>query len=103
MKHRTEIFCFHVHLQKWEGMFVDMLKILQSQLNFTYKITEPVDKSYGNFINGSWNGFIGALEKKTIDLVMADLAITQERSEVVDFTTGLIKIDNKVPINNGQV
>ena len=79
-------------------MFVEMLEILQSQLNFTYKITEPADKSYGNFINGSWNGFIEALEKKTVDLVMADLTITQERSEAVDFTTGLIKIDNKVPI-----
>ena len=81
-------------------MFVEMLEILQSQLNFTYKITEPADKSYGNFVNGSWNGFIGALEKKNVDLVMADLTITQERSEVVDFTTGLIKIDNKVPIDN---
>ena len=36
-------------------MFVDLLKMLKSQLNFTYKIKKPPDNSYGILVNGSFS------------------------------------------------
>ena len=77
-------------------MFVDLLRMLKSQLNFTYKITKPQDNSYGNLVNGSWSGIMGELKENNIDMGMVDLTVTKQRSEIVDFTVGLIQIANKV-------
>ena len=77
-------------------MFIDLLEMLKSQLNFTYTITKPADLAYGTLINGSWNGVIKELDENNIDLAICDLTVTKERAEVVDFTVGLIKIANKL-------
>ena len=71
-------------------MYVDLLNILAFNLNFTYTIKQPKDMSYGQILdNGSWNGIIGELHRRNADIGLCDLAVTEQRSRVVDFTVGL--------------
>ena len=71
-------------------MYVDVLKTLKNDLNFTYTIKYPSDMSYGQLLdNGSWNGIVGELHKQNADIGLCDLSVTEQRSKVVDFTVGL--------------
>ena len=71
-------------------MYIDVLDILRFDLNFTYTIREPEDKKYGTKLpNGSWNGIIGELQRRNADVGLCGLAVTEQRSKVVDFTVGL--------------
>ena len=47
---------------------------------------------YGNKLaNGSWTGVVGLLHRREIDLTFNDLAITEARSQVLDFALGIFK------------
>lgn len=70
-------------------MFIDLLDVLSSDLNFEYEIRQPKDGTYGAFLNGAWSGIIKDLDEKRGDLATVDLSVTKARSSVVDFTTGL--------------
>ena len=71
-------------------MYVDLLNILSFNLNFTYTIKQPKDMSYGQILDdGSWNGIIGELQRRNADVGLCGLAVTEERSKVVDFTVGV--------------
>ncbi|CAG2195718.1 GRID1 [Mytilus edulis] len=52
-----------------------------------YEITQPLDGKWGaQMENGSWNGLIGQLERRDVDLVAAPVAVQISRENVVDFT-----------------
>ena len=71
-------------------MYFDVLKTLKSDLNFTYIVKQPKDMSYGTMLDdGTWNGIIGQLHKKKADIGCVDLSVTEQRSQVCDFTVGL--------------
>ncbi|XP_076095691.1 glutamate receptor ionotropic, kainate glr-3-like [Mytilus galloprovincialis] len=66
---------------------MDLLHHLALALNFTYEITQPLDGKWGaQMENGSWNGLIGQLERRDVDLVAAPVAVQISRENVVDFT-----------------
>ncbi|VDI59959.1 Hypothetical predicted protein [Mytilus galloprovincialis] len=72
---------------EYTGFTMDLLRHLASALNFTYEITQPLDGKWGaQMENGSWNGLIGQLERRDIDLVAAPVAVQISREKVVDFT-----------------
>ncbi|ESO99692.1 hypothetical protein LOTGIDRAFT_173635 [Lottia gigantea] len=54
-------------------------------LNFTYEFVEPEDNQWGNFVNGSWDGLVGQLLRREVDMAVAELTLTTERESVVDF------------------
>ena len=44
---------------KYEGMLMDILEILQRRLQFKFKLYEVKDNSYGSLDeNGEWNGMV---------------------------------------------
>ncbi|XP_064110307.1 probable glutamate receptor [Macrobrachium nipponense] len=72
------------------GRCVDntMLHEMSLALNFTYKFTEPKDGQWGHKLdNGSYTGVIGSVERMEADFSL-NIAITQDREEVVDCTIG---------------
>ncbi|XP_021000130.2 glutamate receptor ionotropic, kainate 2 [Parasteatoda tepidariorum] len=72
---------------RYEGFCKDLLDKLASKHHFQYTIREVVDGNHGKRLdNGSWNGMIGELLRKEADIAIADLSITYEREEAVDFT-----------------
>ena len=70
-----------------KGFLMDMMYLLQKELNFTVVLSESIDKKFGaKTENGSFNGMVGMLVRNETDIVNAHLVVTQERSEVIDYT-----------------
>ena len=72
------------------GRNFDILSELQSKLNFTINNIPPKDKSWGaKRKNGTWNGLVGMLIEKKIDMTFGwaggSMMITPKRAEVVDY------------------
>lgn len=68
------------------GICMELLQELARTLNFTYKITEPPDQTWG--VPGpdlQFNGMIGQLQREEVDIVAADISIQKERELVMDF------------------
>ena len=60
---------------------MDILTLLKLRLNFT--TTNVFDDRFGvKRDSGTWNGIIGKLVDRNIDLIAAELSITPEREEV---------------------
>ncbi|CAG2198776.1 GRID1 [Mytilus edulis] len=72
--------------ETYTGFTMDLLQHLALALNFTYEITRPLDGKWGSQMeNGSWNGLIGHLERRDVDLVAAPLTMQIQRENAVDF------------------
>ncbi|XP_022247281.1 glutamate receptor ionotropic, kainate 1-like [Limulus polyphemus] len=72
---------------QFEGYCLDLLEELSKRLGFKYKIHQVRDGSHGSKNeHDEWNGMIRELINKEADLALADLTITYEREEAVDFT-----------------
>ncbi|XP_023349760.1 glutamate receptor ionotropic, kainate 2 isoform X2 [Eurytemora carolleeae] len=73
---------------RYEGYSVDLIHEIAGILGFNYTIKLVEDGSYGSYNKhtGKWNGMIGELLDQKADLVVADITITYEREQGVDFT-----------------
>lgn len=73
---------------QFEGYAVDLIHEISRILGFNYTINLAPDGRYGslNKQTGEWDGMIGELLNQRADLAIADLTITYEREQVVDFT-----------------
>ena len=59
------------------GYLVSIFKMLQKRLGFKYHYHTPTDDTFGTYINNSWNGLIGELVRKEIDIAVASISITE--------------------------
>ena len=48
----------------YTGISIDIIRHLQSRLNFDYEFIEPTDGKFGNEVNGEWNGLIKEINEK---------------------------------------
>jgi len=73
---------------EYEGFNVDLIKLIAEHLGFNFTLEFGADGIYGRYdeSKGSWSGMIGELLSQKADLVLADMTITSEREEVMDFT-----------------
>ncbi|XP_055382987.1 glutamate receptor ionotropic, kainate 2 [Condylostylus longicornis] len=73
---------------QFEGYVVDLIHEISKALGFNYKIQLVPDNAYGGFNRetGEWNGMIRELLEQRADLAIADLTITFQREQAVDFT-----------------
>uniref|UniRef100_T1IJ49 Ionotropic glutamate receptor C-terminal domain-containing protein n=1 Tax=Strigamia maritima TaxID=126957 RepID=T1IJ49_STRMM len=72
---------------EYEGYVMDLVNNIHEiypQLNFT--VRPVLDDKYGDNQTGKWNGMVGELIERKADVAIADLAITRERQDAVDFT-----------------
>lgn len=69
------------------GFNKDLLDKMSQDLGFTYTLKEVDDQKYGLSSGGKWSGMIGEVVDKKADMVAADLTLTLERSQVVDFAS----------------
>ncbi|XP_063692439.1 glutamate receptor ionotropic, kainate 2-like [Bolinopsis microptera] len=79
-------------IECWEGICPKIVKRLAEDLNFTYEFVEPKDKKYGLLTKtesnptGEWDGMVGDLLKKRIDIIAMDLSVSSQRRSYIDFT-----------------
>ena len=73
---------------QFEGHNIDLIDAIAKILGFNYTIRLVEDGKYGSIDkkSGQWNGMIGELLSQKADLAIADLTITYEREQGVDFT-----------------
>ncbi|KAK2172269.1 hypothetical protein NP493_975g02012 [Ridgeia piscesae] len=69
----------------YKGLCYDMLKEMAKTMNFSYTIVEPPDGQWGVISNGTYNGVIGQLQHKEVDLVMGALTREAQREQYIDF------------------
>ncbi|KAI5700548.1 hypothetical protein M8J75_000369 [Diaphorina citri] len=74
---------------KYEGFCKDLADLLAQRLKISYKFRLVKDNKYGaiNKSNPSeWDGMVGELIRREVDMAIAPLSITSERERVVDFS-----------------
>ncbi len=76
----------------YDGYCIDLLVKIAEKLHFEFEVvltgeTRP-GYTYGRKLeNGSWTGMIKDLAEGETDLIVADLTMTSEREEVIDFVS----------------
>ena len=55
---------------------------------------------WGTISNGLWNGMVGMLNEKTVDIAVADLSITNARSRVIDYLPSLVQYTEGLYMKN---
>jgi ionotropic glutamate receptor len=73
---------------QFEGYSVDLIHEISRILGFNYTIQLVPDIRYGSFNRETkeWDGMIKELLDQKADLAIADLTITYDREQAVDFT-----------------
>ncbi|XP_023244366.1 uncharacterized protein LOC111642271 [Centruroides sculpturatus] len=61
--------------------------VIQNFKNVKYEVVQPIEKVFGiDLGNGSWNGLIGRVQKKDVDLSINSVCVTYKRLQAIDFT-----------------
>ena len=74
----------------YEGYCMDLLAEIAKKLDFDFEVVIAPKGRYGKkdeAASGEWDGLIGDLARGETDLVVADLTMTSEREEVIDFVS----------------
>ncbi len=76
------------HEEDITGFSVDLVMDIASRANFTLDFSfSPADRKWGaRAADGSYNGIIGVLERREVDISITALSMDVERQRVIDFT-----------------
>ncbi|RZC36839.1 Lig chan, ANF receptor and/or SBP bac 3 domain containing protein [Asbolus verrucosus] len=79
---------------RYQGFGIDLIHELSLMKGFTYTILNQEDKRNGDFDENTkkWGGMIGEIMEGRADLAIADLTITAERQQAVDFTAPFMNL-----------
>ncbi len=71
---------------RFDGLFVEVVRLLEERLNFKAGFVQPPDGVWGSQLpNGSWTGMVKQLMDKTVDMSL-DLTWIPSRLEVIDYS-----------------
>ena len=79
---------FTLNNQKLDELFYQIFLIIMAKLNITFTLIKPQYGLWGVMDNQTmtWDGLMGDLVTKKVDVVLNSLAQTEERESVVDFS-----------------
>ncbi|CAG0921968.1 unnamed protein product [Notodromas monacha] len=71
----------------YTGFDVDILDIIANSMNFTYvwRTPEPPATWGSQMPNGSWNGIVGRIVKKELDISVTVMSMLETRNLVIDY------------------
>ena len=70
-------------------------------MNFTYTVIKPPDGEYGVIQpDGTWSGMVKLLANQDIDMAVATMAVSQERSTVMTFASPIFRVYYSLFIKN---
>ncbi len=71
---------------KYQGLVPEIIHYIQKACNFSTTWSIEASGSYGTPEgNGSWNGLIGRVQRREVDVIAAMLSVKSERSAVVSY------------------
>ena len=76
--------------EQYEGFVKDLLDEIASVGLFSYTLHLSRDGRYGALVDGKWDGMMGMVQDGTVDLAAADLTVTHDRLEHLDFSQPFI-------------
>lgn len=81
---------------RYEGYNVDLIHEISRILGFNYTFNLVTDGKYGSLDRKTkeWDGMIKELLEQRADLAIADLTITYDREQAVDFTMPFMNLGN---------
>nr|XP_022911121.1 ionotropic receptor 40a-like [Onthophagus taurus] len=70
------------------GRDYKLLNLLSQKLNFRFQYEDPPDRIQGSSFNanGTFEGVLGLIYKRSYEFLLGDVALTLERSNVADFS-----------------
>ncbi|XP_060840325.1 glutamate receptor 1-like [Rhopalosiphum padi] len=74
---------------RFEGYCKDLTTLLADKIGVKYELRTVKDRKYGmenHEVKGGWDGMVGEIIRKEVDLAIAPLTITAEREKVVEFS-----------------
>ncbi|ROT70073.1 olfactory ionotropic receptor IR4 [Penaeus vannamei] len=75
----------------FKGPMANLLDILAKSMNFTYSFQRPPDGAWGGRLpDGSYNGMVGMVSRKEVDLGLGPFGMSTVRAAVVDFTKPIL-------------
>eukprot|EP00116_Pleurobrachia_bachei_P010404 sb/3470666/ len=81
-------------LKCYEGLSIDIIEKLAEKFSFSYEFVEEPNGKFGSPVEGTdeaeWDGLIGMLIRKEIDIGIVAFGINTAREQVVDFTVPLL-------------
>ncbi|XP_026500271.1 glutamate receptor 1-like [Vanessa tameamea] len=87
---------------QFKGFCVDLTYLVLEKLEITFEIRLVKDNNYGNEnpkMIGGWDGLVGELVRKEVDLVIAPLTVNVEREQIIDFSKPFLSFDVKTEKN----
>ncbi|XP_030750371.1 ionotropic receptor 25a [Sitophilus oryzae] len=69
----------------WTGYCADFAQKISEVLGFDFEFVEPQTGTFGEKVNGTWNGVVGDLARGDTDLAITAIIMTADREEVIDF------------------
>lgn len=83
---------------QFEGYSVDLIYEISQYLGFNYTFRLVPDGRYGSLDRKSkeWDGMIRELLDQRADLAIADLTITYDREQAVDFTMPFMNLGKRL-------
>ncbi|KAF2369093.1 Ionotropic glutamate receptor L-glutamate and glycine-binding domain [Trinorchestia longiramus] len=73
------------------GVAFDAFRIAAERLNVSFELVRPVDGYWGlELDNGSFNGMMGQLLRREVDMAIGPFVHTYERQQAVDFSYPLV-------------
>ncbi|VEN34523.1 unnamed protein product [Callosobruchus maculatus] len=69
----------------WTGYCADFARKIAEMMDFNFEFVEPKIGTFGEKIDGVWNGVIGDLATGETDMAITALIMTADKEEVVDF------------------
>lgn len=85
----------------WQGYCIDLLDEISKKVGFNYTVHLTPDGNYGSSTilpNGTeiYDGIMGELIRREVDMAVAAFTITYEREKVVDFSTPWMTIGGSI-------
>ena len=78
------------------GFAIDLFKSLASRLNYTFELVVPKKGNFGslNKTSGEFDGIVGMLQRREIDVGAMTIKKTSTRFKVIDYTRGITQHEN---------
>ena len=67
------------------GYDLYLIQTLAAIFNFTYDVVNG-NLTWGSYVNGSWNGIVGLVNRSEADIAIGSLSITSDRFDGIDFS-----------------
>jgi len=84
---------------KYQGFAIDLMDEISKIVDFDYRMYLSPDGRYGIIKDNKINGMLGEVYNNRADFAVADLTVTDERKEFIDFTEPFMDSNLVILIN----